>query len=359
MPAALKNLISPVFLKTLTDKVLKSDPDFDVGRFNQVLKSDNLFDLELKDRVRKISVALGSCLSGPYERQLETILKVAAEVQGLPGMIFPDFIQVHGQQDWRLSVPALKKMTQYFSAEFAIRPFIVSDPGRTMKEMLIWSKDQNPHVRRLASEGCRPRLPWSFQLTQIVVDPTPVLAILENLKSDNSLYVRKSVANNLNDISKDHPKIVLALAQKWIGKNKHTDWILKHGLRTLLKKGDPQALRLFGVADSKKVAVKHLKTTRSSFQIGKSINFEFHIVNQSSARLLRIEYAIEYVKKQGRISKKVFKISEREFAKGSHVILRKHSLRQMTTRTHYPGIHRLEILVNGASKATCQFKVVR
>lgn len=359
MSAALKNLISPAFLKTLTKKVLQSDPDFDFKRFHQVLKRDNLFDLELKDRVRRISMALGQCLSGSYERQLETVSRVATEVQGLPGMIFPDFIQVHGQQDWRLSVPALKKMTQYFSAEFAIRPFIVSDPSRTMNEMLIWSKDTNPHVRRLASEGCRPRLPWSFQLTQMVADPTPILAILENLKSDESLYVRKSVANNLNDVSKDHPNIVLALAKKWIGKNQHTDWILKHGLRTLLKKGDPMALRLFGVADTKKVAVRHLKTARAAFQIGKSIDFQFHIVNQSASRLLRIEYAIEYVKKRGKISKKVFKISEREFSKGSHIILRKHSLRQMTTRTHYPGIHRLEVLVNGASKATCQFKVVR
>lgn len=358
MSAALKDTINRAFLKFLTEKVQTLDPDFDSQRFSRLLKVERIFELELKERVRKISVALGHCLSGPYKRQVETICDVAAEVRGLPGMIFPDFIQVYGQKDWSLSVSALKKMTQYFSAEFAIRPFIVAAPKRTMNEMLKWSKDKNPHVRRLASEGCRPRLPWSFKLTQMVEDPSPVLAILENLKSDDSLYVRKSVANNLNDISKDHPDLVLALAEKWIGKNPQTDWILKHGLRSLLKKGDPKALKLFGVGDTKKVVVQNLKMAGPGFRIGKLIEFQFQIVNQSALRTLRVEYAIEYVKKRGTTSKKVFKISERPFSKGHHVIIRRHSLRQMTTRKHYPGLHRLEVLINGAMKAACQFKVI-
>ncbi|MBC8080209.1 MAG: hypothetical protein H7X86_07675 [Gorillibacterium sp.] len=165
-------------------------------------------------------------------------------------MFFSDFVAIYGQEDaqWELSMLALERFTQRSSAEFAIRPFLLRNPGRVMGQMEIWSQHPNEHVRRLSSEGCRPRLPWGVSLPMFKRDPTPVLSILEHLKADPSLYVRKSVANNLNDIAKDHPGVVLETVRCWKGVDPKTDWIIRQGCRTLIRKADPEVLTLFGYA---------------------------------------------------------------------------------------------------------------
>jgi 3-methyladenine DNA glycosylase AlkC len=227
-----------------------------------------------------------------------------------------------------------------------------------MKELLAWSTDKNVHVRRLSSEGCRPRLPWGLKLEQFVKDPAPILPILENLKADKELYARKSVANNLNDISKDHPQLVLKIAKKWYGNNEHTDWIVKHALRGLLKKGNKEALQLFGHHDAEGWQADNLKLSRTMLKIGDTLSFTFEITNASSvAKKCRIEYAVEYFKAKNKTSKKVFHFAKKELAPGKHTFTTTQRFQDFTTRKHYTGPHAIYILVNGEEKATASFKV--
>ncbi|WP_041575374.1 DNA alkylation repair protein [Pseudobdellovibrio exovorus] len=355
--SSLKNYIDMSFLKSLSSDLSSASKKFNgKGFLNSV--QPQLSKLELKERIRLVSTELGRNISAPYPQQIDILKKAAPKHRGLAGLIFPDFVEVYGQEDVTTSLEALKFFTPFSSAEFAIRPFIEKDPVRLMKVLQKWSRDSDEHIRRLSSEGSRPRLPWSFKLREFVKDPTPTLAILEQLKADESLYVRKSVANHLNDISKDHPDLALSLAKKWIGQSAHTDWILKHALRTLLKRGDQRALKLFGVAAAKNVQVAQLSVVKKKNAIGSSFEFSFIILNKTP-QTLRLEYAIHYLKKNGSYSKKVFKISEKSVAKGDHKISRRHSLRQMTTRQHNAGLHKVEVIINGQTMMTTDFLVTR
>jgi len=222
-----------------------------------------------------------------------------------------------------------------------------------MAQMRKWSLNENHHLRRLASEGCRPRLPWAPPLRAFISDPTSVIPILEELKKDDSLYVRKSVANHLNDISKDHPKLVLNIAKRWFGPSDHTNWIVKHGLRTLLKKGDKKVLSIFGLDNSKHIKINNLSLSETKICIGDFIHFEFNIFNNSSTnRNIRLEYKIDFVKANNSTSGKVFHISEFNLAPNSSKPLkRKQWFKNLTTRKHYPGSHKITIIVNGDEKS--------
>lgn len=352
MASALKNYIDRDFVVRLSKTIpAGKKTDFIAAVINGEWK-----DLELKQRIRHVSTQLGKFLPGDYRKQIATLKKAAPEFTGLGGLVFPDFVEVHGTHDLQTSLEALKSFTPHSTSEFAIRPFIQSHPKDTMATIKKWAKDSDEHVRRLASEGTRPRLPWSFKLREFVKDPSLGLEILAILKDDDSLYVCKSVANHLNDISKDHPELVLKTASQWIGRSQHTDWILKHALRTLLKKGDQRALKLFGTAKAKGVEVQKLKFGAAKFRIGSALEFSFAL-NTKHRQKLRLAYAVHYLKKGGQHSHKVFKICEKDFSKGPHAITRRHSLRQMTTRVHYPGVHHLEIIVNGEVKAKGRFNL--
>jgi 3-methyladenine DNA glycosylase AlkC len=274
-------------------------------------------------------------------------------------MVFPDFVEIYGLEDWERSMPALGYFTQFASAEFAVRPFLDRDPERAMVYMDRWSKHENPHVRRLASEGCRPRLPWAMALPKFKEDPRPILPILDRLKDDESESVRRSVANNLNDISKDNPGLVLETCEHWYGRSEQIDWVVKHGCRSLLKAGDTRALRLFGFGDPAQIAVERLHVRETELQIGDALFFAFELkVNGEEEIKLRLEYAINYVKAGGKTSKKIFQISERRYAPSTHKLQRKQSLADMSTRKHYPGKHRLAVIVNGEEKAACFFELL-
>lgn len=217
--------------------------------------------------------------------------------------------------------------------------------------MLAWAEHPNHHVRRLASEGSRPRLPWGMALKPFQRDPSPVLPILERLKTDDSDYVRRSVANNLNDIAKDHPNIVLEIAQDWKGSNPHTDWIVRHGLRTLLKRGNREALALFNLHGAEGITIADLRFAVDSLAIGESATFSFD-VRTSQTMLIRLEYGVYYVKASGEATRKVFFIHEKEYpANAVTRITRKISFEQRTTRKHYAGKHRLCVIVNGVESA--------
>jgi 3-methyladenine DNA glycosylase AlkC len=219
------------------------------------------------------------------------------------------------------------------------------------------SKDPNEHVRRLASEGSRPRLPWSFRLETLTVDPSPALPILNNLKADDSLYVRKSVANHLNDITKDNPEWVLNLIESWSLEDTRTAWIARHALRSLIKKGDRRALTIMGAGAKAQVRVEALSMTPQAVSLGDRVSLSFRLLSTSNEdQRLIIDYAIHYVKKSSGTSAKVFKLKTLALGAGQSVtVTREQQIRNFTTRVHYAGKHELDILINGECLAKTWF----
>ncbi|HEY5791704.1 MAG TPA: DNA alkylation repair protein, partial [Chthoniobacterales bacterium] len=250
--------------------------------------------------------------------------------------------------------------TAFGSSEFAIREFLRLDLARTLKVMEKWSRDGGEHVRRLASEGSRPRLPWSFRLEALIADPAPVAPILENLKADPSLYVRKSVANHLNDITKDHPEWVLKRLTAWPRENSHTQWIVKRALRTLIKRGDRAALTVIGAGEKARVAVSHFAIEPRRIRLGESVAMGFHLDSRSAQpQKLVVDYAVHYVKKSGATSAKVFKWKELTLLPGQSVTLsRRQSIRNFTTREHYAGRHAVDLSINGEKLASAAFELI-
>jgi 3-methyladenine DNA glycosylase AlkC len=228
-----------------------------------------------------------------------------------------------------------------------------------LQQMLAWSLHKSEKVRRLASEGSRPRLPWAMAIPFLKKDPAPILPILENLKQDPSESVRRSVANSLNDIAKDNPAIVIAIAAKWKGISKETDAIIKHGSRTLLKRGHKEILQHYGL-DSTHVDFNNFTILTPKVKTGDSLEFSFAIRNKDAQpQTIRLEYGVHYLKQNGTLSKKVFKISEKVYGPGEQVkILRKQSFRLITTKVFYPGKHQLSIIINGAEYPAKAFELI-
>jgi 3-methyladenine DNA glycosylase AlkC len=345
----LKDEYNKDFIKELAGKLTAQSNSFNNSSFIESIINEDWEKRELKDRMRFITTNINSHLRYTYAKQIEILSKVVIDYKGLKGMLFPDFIQVYGLDELDFSLKSIELFTQYSTAEFAIRPFIEKFPTEVMQQMLIWSSHENEHLRRLASEGCRPRLPWASPLRGFIKNPSFVLPILENLKNDNSLYVRKSVANHLNDISKDHPELVLKICKNWYGFTKNTNWIVKHALRTLLKRGDKKALSIFGLDNSKSIKIENLTLSENSINIGDFIHFNFDVKNKSKQeRNIRLEYKVAFVKANGSTSEKVFQISEFNLSENSSKNFnRKQWFKELSTRKHYPGEHKITLVING------------
>mgnify|MGYP000090009368 FL=1 len=218
--------------------------------------------------------------------------------------------------------------------------------NETMNQMKLWSQSSNEHLRRLSSEGCRPRLPWAVALPIFKQNPTKALEIIELLKNDKSVYVQKSVANNLNDISKDNPHLVIEFVKQNIGKTKELDWICKHGSRTLLKKGNIEILGLFSFDKSHHINLTDFCYDKS-VNVDDNLTFSFEINSDEIIGNIRIEYVIYYLKSNNIHNKKVFMISQNEIKSSSKKFIKKQSFKNMTTRKHYLGKHFIAILING------------
>ncbi|CCL45176.1 DNA alkylation repair protein [Clostridioides difficile] len=356
MPELLKNMYNRESLYEVAVAIQSVYNSFKVDEFIKSTMDETWNNLELKARCRKISMSLGMYLPEDYKEALSILEK---SVTGFYfAFFFPDFVEVYGQDDinWDLSISALERNTEYWSSEFAVRAFIIKDEERMMAQMRKWSKHKSEHVRRLASEGCRPQLPWGQAISKFKKDPTPVLPILEQLKTDTSTYVQKSVANNLNDISKTHPDLVISIAKDWYGKNKSTNWIVKHGCRTLLKKGNRDVLALFGYDDTTSINLQDFTLETTSISIGEDLTFSFNILAKKATKT-RLEYGIDYIKSNGKRNRKIFKISEvslKENEKKSY--MKKHSFADVSVRKHYPGIHSIAI-INGIEKDKLDFEL--
>lgn len=362
MPDAIKNIYNYKSLRNVALDIQSVYKPFEVDEF---LKStvDNTWEaLELKDRIYRISTILGRYLPTEYGAAIGIIDKVVMNygtwLDGFCGF-FPIFIEIYGQGEanWDISMAALARYTPYASSEIAVRPFIIKHEERMMAQMALWAKHEDECVRRLASEGCRPALPWAPAITSFKKNPVPVLIILEQLKTDPSQHVRKSVANNLNDISKTHPKLVVSLAKDWYGKHEHTDWIVKHGCRTLLKKGNQEALALFGYTNTSSVDVGGFALGAAYISCGEDMTFSFAISAKETTKV-RLEYGIDYVKANGKRNRKIFQISEILLkANQEKSYTKTHSFADVSTRRHYPGTHSITLIVNGAERGTLDFEL--
>ena len=236
MPEKLKNIFfTKVFVENLAKAIKKEQGSFDKNKFMRLVFDQEWKKLELKAKMRHITGCLYETLPDDYVEAVKILKKVAPHFSGFDAMVFPDYVECYGLNHEKISLDALKLFTKCCSSEFGIRPFLLKNPIQVMSYMEKWAKDQDPHVRRLASEGCRPRLPWARALPYFKKDPRLILSILDILKGDPSEYVRRSVANNLNDISKDHQDLVLDICENWYGESKEINWLVKHACRDMLK----------------------------------------------------------------------------------------------------------------------------
>jgi len=259
------------------------------------------------------------------------------------------FVSKYGIDHFEEAMRAQYELTQRFTAELSVRAFFEKYPRETHTRFVEWARDPNVHVRRLVSEGSRPRLPWGSRLRAFQKDPAPVLELLELLKDDPEPYVRRSVANNLNDIAKDHPDIAIATCRRWANGDANRMWIVNHALRSLVKKGHPGALGVLGFVDKAKVRIDKVKISPARIRLGETLRFSLEVISQSSKQQdLLIDFAVHYVKANGGTAPKVFKLTSISLpARGTSVLQSSVAFRQMTTRKHYAGEHKLELLING------------
>jgi 3-methyladenine DNA glycosylase AlkC len=324
-------------------------------------------ELTLSERSQLITDALAHYLPDDFPAAAGILLKALPtkiekeEVEGYDSfIIMPQsiYISKFGMAHFDLSMQALYEMTQRFTAEFAIRFFIEKYPEKTLALLADWATDPSPHVRRLVSEGTRPLLPWALRLKQFVKDPAPTLTLLELLKNDPVLFVRRSVANHLNDHAKNHPDLVVETLNRW--KSEHPgnelDWLVKHATRTLVKKGHPGALELIGFKKGADVKMEKLAAT-PVVNMGDYLALSFDLIaTGNKAQDLVIDYVIYFKKADGSLAPKVFKFTTKTIAPGEKVSFQKrHSFRKITTRVYYPGEHEVTVQVNGEEVGKAAF----
>lgn len=359
-PALLKDILGPQALAIIADAGVAASPLFDRAAFVRAA-SEGLDALSIMERVRHIADALKEALPADFVSAADIARAMGPGLKhGFQAMAVTEFVARYGLDDFETSMEALADLTRFGSAEFAIRPFLAKDAPRTLAVMVRWASSDDEHVRRLASEGCRPRLPWGSRVAALKADPTLAVSILEMLKADPSLYVRKSVANHLNDIAKDWPDWVLDRLARWKQDNPHTIWIIRHALRTLIKQGNPRALALIGVGHGAAVTVRRFEINPAKVQLGDKITITAELASDSlQDQQLVVDYRIHYARIGGKTGPKVFKL--KSFNLGGHSIASlsiKQAIRDFTTRRHYPGRHDVELIINGEVMGKAGFEIV-
>lgn len=357
MASLLKNEIDDQSIKKLASLIAQQDHGFDLNAFCLSILTEDWQNLALKQRIRKVAEGLGLHLKYDYPEQIAILRLVEHEFSGLFHLVFPDFVECFGRNDFDLSLQALAQFTQNCSSEFAIRVFIEDDAEGVKQYLLEWVHSKNEHHRRLASEGIRPRLPWASRLPEIEQNPDWVLPIVETLKTDSSRYVQKSVANLLNDLSKDKADWVLDTVANWDLSDPNTFWIVKHALRTLLKKAHPRALLLMGYTSPDHVSMTNWQLD-SSVVIGHKLFWQFELNAQQPLGVIRVEYAISFLRKTLEPYRKVFKTSELDLSEKSKHYRCQHDFKRITTRNYVAGIHQIEVIVNGRVFNVGEFELI-
>ena len=370
----MKNLINAQTVRDAAHHLARAWPAFPRKSFESLALA-GLEALELKARVLHLSVALQASLPSDFERAAavleaslapppedDTLDALRSSEAGLAGWaVWPmtEFVARCGLNRPERALRSLHALTQRSTAEFAIRPFIEQHPTLTFATLEEWTHDPSAHVRRLVSEGSRPRLPWGMQLKGLIADPTPTLPLLRALLDDPSEYVRRSVANHLNDIAKDHPALVAAWVEQHLpGASARRKALLKHASRTLIKRGDPRTLRAWGLGHGLR-GTAQLKLSKRRVVLGDSLELQIALQSQSARRQkLVIDYAVHHVKANRGTSPKVFKGWAIDLAPHASLELRKtHSLRPVTTRAYHAGRHTIELRINGRNAGEAVFNL--
>ncbi len=360
-----KEMYAPPKIRAMAKIIQKNHPEFPTEKFCKFILRE-LSDLEMKARVKLIASALREFLPKDYRRALGILLasirseKNSDGLAGFQAWPLTQFVEEYGLEEPRISLEALKELTSVMSAEFAIRPFLLQNPKETLRVMEAWALDKNVHVRRLASEGSRPRLPWGQRLPLFQKNPEMCLGILKQLRQDPELYVRKSVANHLNDFSKDHGDWLVRELAQW--KKEFPDcpsiqWIIRHSCRSLVKAGHPGALALLGFRSAQ---VKNPRLTLSplTVRMGGKLRIKIEASGTRKEAWL-VDYAIHHRKNNGELKAKVFKWTKKNVLPRQKLILEKqHAFKQITTRKYYGGKHEVEVFVNGKSVAKSEFQLV-
>lgn len=370
MAEALKHFFDARLIQSLADELRRAYPSLDRRRF----VSEGLLGLdalELTARGAHLAEVMHRHLPRDYGAAVKVLVASLgpeherSDTFGMaPFRYLPHacFVAKFGLDHFEASMAAQLELTKRFTAEGSIRPFLVRYPEQTYERLVRWASDPNVHVRRLVSEGTRPRLPWAPRLRAFQENPAPVLALLELLKDDAERYVQRSVANNLNDIAKDHPNVVVDVCRRWReGAGEGRLWIVRHALRSLVKGGNAGALQLLGVGAKPRVDVTSVRVTPARPRIGESVAISFELESTGrAAQELMIDYRVHFVKANGAPRAKVFKLRRvRLVAQARAHLSAKVSLVDMTTRKHYPGRHAVELLVNGVAFELCEFELRR
>ncbi|MBW1603359.1 DNA alkylation repair protein [Streptomyces sp. JJ66] len=346
--ADFKEELSPELIKRLAGDLAGASASFDRTAFEQ-LAGTGIADLELKARIDWIARALTATMPESPE-EADRVIRAALDGGGLAGwasMPVNAYVASALLDRPDIALPLLAALTPRYTAEFAIRPFVDAHYGITMDQLRAWTTDPDEHVRRLVSEGTRPRLPWAQRLSRFVADPAPALALLEALVNDESRYVRRSVANHLNDISKDHPDLVLDTARRWSRSSTRGDFVVRHGLRTLVKRGHPQALAVLGFDHQAPIDIMDLACSPSSISVGEATTVVFTL-HAAQATTAAIDYVVHYQGVRGPKAGKVFKLTVRDLPAGQAVhFSRQHRFASLSVRTIHPGPHRIEVQANG------------
>lgn len=374
MAEPFKNQINAGVVRQMRRQLTRAWPDFDGARFEKRALA-GLEALALKARAQQLCDALEATLPQDFDAAAAILEASLAPVRGdeQPGApvagdaglagwaVWPltEYVARRGLAAPRRALRALHAMTQRFTAEWAIRPFILAHPALVFDTLQRWTGDASPHVRRLVSEGSRPRLPWGAQLKGLIEDPSPTLPLLAALQDDPSAYVRRSVANHLNDIAKDHP----ALVAQWVERDlrdasPQRRALLKHASRTLIKRGDARVLEAWGLGKHFAGEVA-LTLVPRRVKVGESLTFALSLRSTARrAQQLVVDYAVHHVKAHGATTAKVFKGWTIELAPGeSRELVKRHSMREVTTRRYHAGRHALDVRVNGRVVAEANFEL--
>lgn len=370
MAASLKSFFSPELVRRLAADITRVHPAFPGPAFVKRACA-GLASLELLDRGRQIARALGDHLPPAYPEAVAVLLRSVGpehatdELIGAgmaPFFYLPHsiFVAEKGLDDFDLSMRAQYELTKRFSAEASIRPYIARYPERTVAVLRSWTRDRNPHVRRLVSEGTRLRLPWAGRVAWLDANPERVLELLELLKDDSSTLVRRSVANNLNDLGKVRPELLARVADAWLkGAPPERRLLIEHALRSAVKRGDADALRLLGYGKKPAVKLEAVRFEPARVPIGGRVAMSFALRSRArESQELLVDAAVHFVKAGGKVGAKVFKVKRVVLPAGGAVQLRtSFSLAVHTTRVPRVGPHAVEVIVNGQRSAAGKFEV--
>jgi 3-methyladenine DNA glycosylase AlkC len=359
---ALKDEIDASLVEALARELTAAWPGFPAATFVEGA-SRGLEGLELKDRVRHVARGLRDALPADAPGVV-AIFDAALGSETFAGwMLWPcaELIGWLGPEDPEVVLPFMARLTTRMSCEFAIRPCIAQHPELTFEHLERWVHHHDEQVRRLVSEGSRPRLPWGERLRALQEDPTRTLDLLDRLRDDPSETVRRSVANHLGDIVKDHPALAIATARRWQDEGgEHVDEVVRHGLRTLIKAGDPAALRLVGYDPDAPVQLRSFTVVPRRLSIGDAATVEVELTTDGTAPVpVVVEYLVHFLGPRGARKPKAFRLAERTLAPGEDCLLRrKHTFDHVSIRTLYPGEHRVEVQVNGRVLGSCTVDLI-